>query len=187
MSQPSTLANSWQRHYEQHPMKDKSNTKLADIGDIYGHDKSINEGVAEFCNSNYLISISVAPNKRELCLIHQTNIIGGSRLDPGVTWVALLGTGATAISIEIDSAESLTQVSFIAPPWEALVTACASAASLNTLSTSAADVEVKLRGKIFLPALLADAEMNSTSKKPADLAMAFVAVLTTHDGLMEAS
>jgi hypothetical protein len=47
MSHPSILAKSWKRQYEQHPMKDQSNVKLADIADVFGHDKAINEGVAE--------------------------------------------------------------------------------------------------------------------------------------------
>jgi hypothetical protein len=63
MLQPSTLANSWQRHYKQHPMKDNSNAKLADIAYIFGHDKAINEGVAEFCNINDLFGLNVAPKK----------------------------------------------------------------------------------------------------------------------------
>jgi hypothetical protein len=99
-------ANSWKHHYEQHPMKDLSNAKLADIVGIFGYKKSITDGVAEFCNINDLFCLCVPRNKREL-LTHQTKILGGSRLDPEVTWVALLSTGDTVVPIEIDSAASL--------------------------------------------------------------------------------
>jgi hypothetical protein len=157
-------------------MKDKSNVKLADITNIFHHDKAINESVTEFCNRDDLFGLSVAPNKRELCLIHQTKIIGGSH-----------EAGDTAIPIEIDSTKSLKQVSFLSPPWEALITACASTTSLNALSTSVVDVEVKIRRKICMPPLLAEGEMNSTYKKPVYLVMAFVVAMATCGGLIESS
>jgi hypothetical protein len=159
---------------------------LADIAGIFGYNRLITDGVAEFCNNDDLFGHSVAPNKRELCIIHHTKILGGSRLNLEVTWFNLLGTGDTAIHIGIDSPVSPKQVSFLAPPWESLVTACASVAVLNTLAASAEDVEVKIHGAICLPPLLAEAEMNLASKTLADLAMAFVAAMVSHDGLMEA-
>jgi hypothetical protein len=73
-------------------------------------------------------------------LTHQTKILGGSCLDPEITWVTLLGSGDTAIPIEIDSAVSLKQVSFLAPPWEVLVMVCVSLTSLDALVASEEDV-----------------------------------------------
>jgi hypothetical protein len=51
------LASSWKRHYEQHPLKNQSNAKLADIATIFGHNKSSNDGVAEFCNIDNLFGL----------------------------------------------------------------------------------------------------------------------------------
>jgi hypothetical protein len=51
------LANSWKRHYKQHPLKHQSNAKLADIMAMFDHDKPINDGVAEFCNSDDLFRL----------------------------------------------------------------------------------------------------------------------------------
>jgi hypothetical protein len=60
MLHPSTLANSWKRHYEQHPMIDLSNAKLADIAGIFGYNKSITDGVADCFNSDDLFGLSTA-------------------------------------------------------------------------------------------------------------------------------
>jgi hypothetical protein len=79
------------------------------------------------------------------------------------------------------------EVSFLAPPWEALVMACASTTALNAVAASADDIEVKIHGTICLPPLLAETEMNSASKTPSDLAMAFVTAMVSHDGPMGAS
>jgi hypothetical protein len=89
--------------------------------------------------------------------------------------------GDTVITIEVNSAASLKKMSFLVPPWEALVTA-----ALNALAASAEDVNMNLHGTICIPPLLAEAEMNGASKTPTDLAMAFVTVMATHDGLMGA-
>jgi hypothetical protein len=51
---PNILANSWKRHYEQHPMKAQSNAKLADISSILARDTAIDAGVPELCKSDYL-------------------------------------------------------------------------------------------------------------------------------------
>jgi hypothetical protein len=126
---------------------------------------------------------SLPPKKRELCLVHNTIIIGGSRLDPGVTWVALLGTAVTAIPIKINEQESLKQVSFLAPPWDELLEACASTAAFAALTPSVNNVKVKLRGMVCIPSLLAEAEMNWTPKKPVDQAIAFVTEMSAHDAL----
>jgi hypothetical protein len=67
MSHQPIHANSWKRHYEQHPTKDQSNFKLADIAGILGYNKSIVDGVAEFCNSDDLCGPSIAPiQKRDV-------------------------------------------------------------------------------------------------------------------------
>jgi hypothetical protein len=141
-------------------MKELSNVKLADIGGIFGYNKSITDGITEFDD---LFGLSVAPNKREFCLTHQTKILSRSHLDPEVTWVNLWGMGDMAIPIDIDSAASLKQVSFLAPPWEALVMVCTSMEGLNALAANAEDVEVKIHGTICIEPLLAEAEMNATS------------------------
>jgi hypothetical protein len=93
------LANTWKRHYEQHPLKHHSKAKLADTIAISDHDKPSNDGVAKFCNSNDLFGLGWVPNKRETCLVHKRNIIGGSRLDPEVNWVAMLGTAEAATQL----------------------------------------------------------------------------------------
>jgi hypothetical protein len=115
--------------------------------------------------------------------VHKTRIIGGSLLDPEVTWLALVGTAVAATPIKILGHESLTQVLFMAPLWDELVEACASMTVCAALAQSANDVEVKLRGMVCIPLLLAEAEMNSASKKPVDLMIAFLAVMAAHDAL----
>jgi hypothetical protein len=183
MANLNILANSWKRHYEHHPLKHQSYAKLADIAAIFDHDKPSNNGVAEFCNSDALFGLGCAPNKRELCLVHKTQIIGGRRLDHEVTWVALLGTAVAATPIEIDGQESLKQVSFRALPRDELVEASVSTASFAAIAPSANNVEVKLRGMVCIPPLLAELEMNWAMKKPVDLAIAFVAAIAAHDAL----
>jgi hypothetical protein len=65
MANINILAYSWKRHYEQHPLKHQSNAKLNDIVAIFDHDKAINDGVVEFCNSDDLFGLGCAPNTRE--------------------------------------------------------------------------------------------------------------------------
>jgi hypothetical protein len=151
------LASSWKRHYEQHPLKHQSNAKLADIVTIFDHDKPSIDGVAEYCNSGDLFGLGCAPNKRKMCLVHKSKILGGTSLYPEVTWVALLGTSDAATPIEIDSEVSLKRVSFLASPWDELVTACASLSEFEDPDLSANDVEVNIRGMVCIPPLLAEA------------------------------
>jgi hypothetical protein len=66
MAHINIMANSWNRHYEQHPLKHQSNTKLANTVTIFDHDNLSNEGVAELCNRNDLFGLGCAPNKREM-------------------------------------------------------------------------------------------------------------------------
>jgi hypothetical protein len=63
------------------------------------------------------------------------------------------------------------------------VLACASLVTTNPLGTSVDDVEVKLQRMICILLILAEAKMNSPSKKPGNPAMAFVTAMATHDGL----
>jgi hypothetical protein len=79
----------------------------------------------------------------------QHKTIGVSRLDPEVTWVALLGTDVAVIPIETDGQESLKQISFLEPPWEELVDAYASTAAFEALAPGADDFAVKLRGVVY--------------------------------------
>jgi hypothetical protein len=51
------LANYWKCHYEQHPLKCQSNTKLANMVIIFDRDKLSNDGVAEFSNSDDLFGL----------------------------------------------------------------------------------------------------------------------------------
>jgi hypothetical protein len=82
-TQPNTLlANSWKRHNDDHPFKQLSNSKLSDIKDILAHGTSPEVRVAQFANSPDLFGLSVWPNKRELCLLHNSSVLGGNRLDP---------------------------------------------------------------------------------------------------------
>jgi hypothetical protein len=86
-----------------------------------------------------------------MCLVHNTKTIGGSCFDPEVIWVDLMGTAVTATPIEIYGKESLKQVSFLAPPWENPVDACASLSAFEALIPGSEDVEVKLRGWSVYP------------------------------------
>jgi hypothetical protein len=76
---------------------------------------------------------------------------GGSRLDPEVTWVALLGTAVAVTPIEIDNQESFKQVSFLAPPLDELVNVCVSTTACAVFAPSANDVEVKVSGMVVSP------------------------------------
>jgi hypothetical protein len=48
MANLNILANSWNHHYEQHPLNHQSTAKLADIVAIFDHDKPSNNGIAVF-------------------------------------------------------------------------------------------------------------------------------------------
>jgi hypothetical protein len=117
----------------------------------------------------------VLPIKRDLCLIHQTKTLGGSHLNPDITWVAILGMEESAVLIKLNGQESLQHVTFISPPWDTLVTMCVSITTFTSLGPITNDEEDKLRSMICIPPLLAETEMNSDSKKPADLATTFIA------------
>jgi hypothetical protein len=177
------LANSWKRQNEQHPLKHQSNAKLANILTIFDHDNSSNDGVAEFCNSDDLFGLGCTPIKREMYLVHKTNILGGSYLNPEVTWVALLGNAKAATPIEFDGKESLKQVSFLVAPWDELMTACASTMDFEALTPSVNDAEVKVGGVVCIPPLMAESEMNSVSKKTTYLVIAFMVAMTASDDL----
>jgi hypothetical protein len=79
-------------------------------------------------------------------LVLKAKIKGGSRLDPEVKWVALIGTSKATTPIEIDDQESLKKVIFLAPPWDEFMAACASTMDFEAIAPSANDVEVKVRG-----------------------------------------
>jgi hypothetical protein len=62
--------------------------------------------------------------------------------------------------------------------------ACASTMDFDALVPGANDVKVKVRGMVCTPPpLLAEEEMNSISKNPVDLAIAFVAAMAARDNL----
>jgi hypothetical protein len=186
MTQQNTLlANSWKHHYDDHPSKQLSNSKLTDIKDILAHAKTPEECVATFANSPDLFGLSVSPNRREICLLHNSSVLCGTRIDPIILWAALLGTTANATAIEIDQEDSLAPVVFRCPAFEKLFNACSDAASFSQLELEEADTEVSLRSMICLPPLLTEAEMHSCGKSAADLAVAFAAAMANHDNLME--
>jgi hypothetical protein len=151
-TQPNTLlANSWKRHYDDHPFKQLSNSKLSNIKYILAHGTSPEACVAQFANSPDLFGLGVSPNKRELCLLHNSSVLGGNWLDPIGSWAALLGITPNATTIEIDQTDSLTPVTFRCPTFNKLFNTCSDAASFSQLTAEDSDDEVSLRSMICLP------------------------------------
>jgi hypothetical protein len=176
-----TLANTWESHFRNHPSNEASNKTLSQLFELFDIADQ-----AEKCKTFALsepdtLFLALAPISGHLLPFHHTTKIGGTRTPPNERFFTLVGTGTSAYPAQIAANDLFaSQEPSRNPSWRSIMDATDPASLLN-LPTNARSTSTPKRNFIPVPPFIASTIMPIEGKPIEEIIFSSVTKMKAFD------